>query len=157
MVGGGVLAALVFTISVISVPLGNVLLATSFYVVQRTCHTRLAGRWSPWFVVAEREDHRRGVKRAHASEADPRQVEIELRKGELPGDEIAGHEPGDAPDQSGDCRDLDRAIHIRAIDLESALVMKGDLQHQHGRGRSGDQEQKAVEGHSRIVRQQKHQ
>jgi cytochrome c oxidase cbb3-type subunit I len=30
---------------------GNVLIATSFYVVQRTCHTRLAGRWSPWFVV----------------------------------------------------------------------------------------------------------
>ena len=30
---------------------GNVLLGTSFYVVQRTCHTRLAGRWSPWFVV----------------------------------------------------------------------------------------------------------
>jgi cytochrome c oxidase cbb3-type subunit 1 len=30
---------------------GNVLLATSFYVVQRTCHTRLAGRWAPWFVV----------------------------------------------------------------------------------------------------------
>ena len=30
---------------------GNVLLATSFYVVQRTCHARLAGRWSPWFVI----------------------------------------------------------------------------------------------------------
>ncbi|HEX2338675.1 MAG TPA: cbb3-type cytochrome c oxidase subunit I, partial [Hyphomicrobiaceae bacterium] len=30
---------------------GNVLLASSLYVVQRTCHTRLAGRWSPWFVV----------------------------------------------------------------------------------------------------------
>jgi cytochrome c oxidase cbb3-type subunit I len=30
---------------------GNVLLATSFFVVQRTCHARLAGRWSPWFVV----------------------------------------------------------------------------------------------------------
>ena len=30
---------------------GNVLLATSFYVVQRTCQARLAGRWSPWFVV----------------------------------------------------------------------------------------------------------
>jgi len=30
---------------------GNVLIATSLYVVQRTCHTRLAGRWSPWFVV----------------------------------------------------------------------------------------------------------
>jgi cytochrome c oxidase cbb3-type subunit 1 len=30
---------------------GNALLATSFYVVQRTCHTRLAGRWAPWFVV----------------------------------------------------------------------------------------------------------
>jgi cytochrome c oxidase cbb3-type subunit 1 len=29
---------------------GNVLLATSFYVVQRTCRTRLAGLWSPWFV-----------------------------------------------------------------------------------------------------------
>ncbi|MGE3626574.1 MAG: cbb3-type cytochrome c oxidase subunit I, partial [Hyphomicrobiales bacterium] len=29
---------------------GNALLATSFYVVQRTCRTRLAGRWSPWFV-----------------------------------------------------------------------------------------------------------
>src|SRR5690349_4752054 len=30
---------------------GNVLLAASFYVVQRTCHARLAGRWAPWFVV----------------------------------------------------------------------------------------------------------
>ena len=30
---------------------GNVLLATSLYVVQRTCHARLAGRWSSWFVV----------------------------------------------------------------------------------------------------------
>ena len=30
---------------------GNVLLATSFFVVQRTSHARLAGRWSPWFVV----------------------------------------------------------------------------------------------------------
>ncbi len=30
---------------------GNVLLATSFYVVQRTCHARLAGRWAPWFVI----------------------------------------------------------------------------------------------------------
>ncbi len=30
---------------------GNVLIATSFYVVQRTCHARLAGRWAPWFVV----------------------------------------------------------------------------------------------------------
>jgi cytochrome c oxidase cbb3-type subunit I len=30
---------------------GNVLIATSLYVVQRTCHAPLAGRWSPWFVV----------------------------------------------------------------------------------------------------------
>ena len=30
---------------------GNALLATSFYVVQRTCKARLFGRWSPWFVV----------------------------------------------------------------------------------------------------------
>ncbi len=30
---------------------GNALLATSLYVVQRTCHARLVGRWSPWFVV----------------------------------------------------------------------------------------------------------
>ncbi|MBM3607917.1 MAG: hypothetical protein FJX29_05615 [Alphaproteobacteria bacterium] len=30
---------------------GNVLLATSFYVVQRTCRVRLAGDLSPWFVV----------------------------------------------------------------------------------------------------------
>jgi len=30
---------------------GNALLATSFYVVQRTCHTRLAGDIAPWFVV----------------------------------------------------------------------------------------------------------
>ncbi len=30
---------------------GNVLLATSFYVVQRTCRARLAGRWAPWFVI----------------------------------------------------------------------------------------------------------
>ncbi len=29
---------------------GNALLATSFYVVQRTNHTRLYGRWAPWFV-----------------------------------------------------------------------------------------------------------
>jgi cytochrome c oxidase cbb3-type subunit I len=30
---------------------GNVLLATSFYVVQKTTHARLAGQLSPWFVV----------------------------------------------------------------------------------------------------------
>ena len=30
---------------------GNVLLATSFYVVQRTCRARLAGDLAPWFVV----------------------------------------------------------------------------------------------------------
>ncbi|WP_051660866.1 cytochrome-c oxidase, cbb3-type subunit I [Bosea sp. 117] len=30
---------------------GNVLLATSFYVVQRTCRARLAGYLAPWFVV----------------------------------------------------------------------------------------------------------
>ena len=29
---------------------GNALIATSFYVVQRTCRARLAGRWAPWFV-----------------------------------------------------------------------------------------------------------
>ncbi|MEX2454015.1 MAG: cytochrome-c oxidase, cbb3-type subunit I [Rhodospirillaceae bacterium] len=29
---------------------GNVLIATSFYVVQRTCRARLAGRVAPWFV-----------------------------------------------------------------------------------------------------------
>jgi cytochrome c oxidase cbb3-type subunit I len=30
---------------------GNVLLATSFYVVQKTCRARLAGNLAPWFVV----------------------------------------------------------------------------------------------------------
>ena len=30
---------------------GNVLIATSFYVVQRTCRARLAGNIAPWFVV----------------------------------------------------------------------------------------------------------
>src|SRR5262245_18211547 len=30
---------------------GNVLLATSFYAVQRTCRARLAGDIAPWFVV----------------------------------------------------------------------------------------------------------
>ncbi|MBK5959100.1 cytochrome-c oxidase, cbb3-type subunit I [Rhodoplanes elegans] len=30
---------------------GNVLLASSFYVVQRTCRTRLAGHMAPWFVI----------------------------------------------------------------------------------------------------------
>src|SRR6266568_73949 len=30
---------------------GNVLLATSLYVVQRTCRARLAGELAPWFVV----------------------------------------------------------------------------------------------------------
>ena len=30
---------------------GNVLLAVSFYVVQRTCEARLAGNVAPWFVV----------------------------------------------------------------------------------------------------------
>ncbi len=29
---------------------GNVLIMTSFYVVQRTCHARLAGNFAPWFV-----------------------------------------------------------------------------------------------------------
>jgi cytochrome c oxidase cbb3-type subunit 1 len=30
---------------------GNVLLATSFYIVQRTCHVRMPGRVTPWFVI----------------------------------------------------------------------------------------------------------
>jgi cytochrome c oxidase cbb3-type subunit I len=30
---------------------GNVLIATSFYVVQKTCRARLAGNLSPWFVI----------------------------------------------------------------------------------------------------------
>jgi cytochrome c oxidase cbb3-type subunit 1 len=30
---------------------GNVLIATSFYVVQQTCRTRIAGELAPWFVV----------------------------------------------------------------------------------------------------------
>ena len=30
---------------------GNVLLATSLYVVQKTCRTRIAGELAPWFVV----------------------------------------------------------------------------------------------------------
>ncbi len=30
---------------------GNVLLATSFYVVQRTCRTRILGNVAPWFVI----------------------------------------------------------------------------------------------------------
>ena len=30
---------------------GNVLIATSLYVVQRTSRARLPGRWAPWFVV----------------------------------------------------------------------------------------------------------
>ena len=29
---------------------GNVLMMTSFHVVQRTCQARLAGGWAPWFV-----------------------------------------------------------------------------------------------------------
>jgi len=29
---------------------GNILLGSSFYVVQRTCHTRLAGNVTPWFI-----------------------------------------------------------------------------------------------------------
>jgi len=29
---------------------GNVLISTSFHVVQRTCRARLAGKWSPWFI-----------------------------------------------------------------------------------------------------------
>jgi|TARA_R110002124_G_scaffold53369_7_gene153030 cytochrome c oxidase cbb3-type subunit 1 len=29
---------------------GNVLMMTSFHVVQRTCQARLAGGWTPWFV-----------------------------------------------------------------------------------------------------------
>ncbi len=29
---------------------GNVLIATSFHVVQRTCRARLAGEWAPWFI-----------------------------------------------------------------------------------------------------------
>ncbi len=30
---------------------GNVLLATSFYVVQRTSRARMPGKWAPWFVI----------------------------------------------------------------------------------------------------------
>ena len=62
-------------------------------------------------VAAEREDHRRGVQRPHAAERDPRQIEIEHRKGELERGPQADREAGDAPEHRGDGRELDRA-HI---------------------------------------------
>ena len=60
-------------------------------------------------VAAEGEDHRRGVQRAQAAERDPRQIEIEDRKGQFAGDVEADGEAGDAPEHGGDGRELDRA------------------------------------------------
>ena len=65
-------------------------------------------------VAAEREDHRGGVQRPQPAEARPRQVEVERRNGELPGDDVADEEAGDAPEDGGDDGDLDRAIHVVA-------------------------------------------
>ncbi len=90
---------------------GNVLLATSLYVVQRTCRARLAGYWSAWFVVwgyqlfivlaAHRLRHGRhpgqGVRRArmvHRPVADDR----------------LGHVPARLPRHAGEAQ---RAAHLR--------------------------------------------
>ena len=72
-------------------------------------------------VAAEGEDHRRGVQRPQAAEAGPRQVEVERREGELPGEQVADQEAGDAPEDGGDGGDLDRAVHVarRAVVVRS--------------------------------------
>ena len=63
-------------------------------------------------VAAEGEDHGRGVQRPQPAEAGPRQVEVERGEGELPGDDVADDEAGNAPDHGGDGGDLDGAVHV---------------------------------------------
>jgi hypothetical protein len=59
-------------------------------------------------VSAEREDHRRGVKRPDAAEIEPRQIEVQHRPGELERGPQPHQKAGDAPEHRKSRRKLDR-------------------------------------------------
>ena len=107
-------------------------------------------------VAAKGEDHGGGVQRAQAAEAGPGQVEVQRGEGQLPGDEVADDEAGDAPDHGGNRGNLDRTVHVVVRSLERAPSIERLVQ-DHDRGDPARrQKQQAVKGHSGIVRPDEH-
>ena len=108
-------------------------------------------------VAAEGEDHRRGVQRPDAAEREPRQVEIEHRKGELERGPEPDREARDAPEHRGDGRELHRPhIVVRlAVDLERrrrGRAIEVPVEDREDGRDAGRPEQKGVEGIFRRVR-----
>ena len=56
-------------------------------------------------------------------EIGPGQIEIERRKGELPGDDIADEEADDPPEHGGDHAGADHAVGIAGFGLGSLCSM----------------------------------
>ena len=63
-------------------------------------------------VAAEGKDDRRSVQRPQPTEAGPRQIEIEHRQRQLPRQDVADDEAGNAPDDRRNGCDFDRSIEI---------------------------------------------
>ena len=104
-------------------------------------------------VAAEGEDHGRGVQRPQAAEVGPGQVEVERGEGQLPGDDVADEEAGDAPEHGGDGGHLDGAVHVAVLLVLAARAwMRGDVVSARG---EEDEEQKTVEGHHRVARSER--
>ena len=104
-------------------------------------------------VAPEGEDHCGGVQRPQLAEAGPRQVEVQLRKGELPGNDIADHETGDAPEDGGNCGKLDRAVHEPGENF--GLRVERKLQDVKYSDATRRDEKQAMESHPSIARAKK--
>ncbi len=68
-------------------------------------------------AATEGEDHRVGVQRAQAAKAGPGKVEIELRPGQLSGNENAEPHPDDSPDHRHDGELADHLVVVGGTDF----------------------------------------
>ncbi len=101
-------------------------------------------------VAAEGEDDGRCVQRTQPPEAGPRQIEIERREGQLPGDHVADQEAGDAPEHRGDHRELDRSVMVGDVGGDAMFAAETADDHIEAADQRGDREHVAVERHGRA-------
>ncbi len=95
-------------------PVGNQpRLAGALHHVQRGANQRAA---------AKGKDHRVGVQRAQAPETEPRQVEIQHRKGQLPGDEHANQHADHPPDNRHDRELANHRVVVRRVFRSSGVT-----------------------------------
>ena len=66
-------------------------------------------------VATESKDDGGGMQGPQPAEAEPGRVEIQGRKDQLPGDDVAGQKPGNPPEDRGDDTGADDGIVIALL------------------------------------------